>query len=81
MKWSYKTFFVDPGEVDAPSAHLSENAREMAKDLIRAAPSLRKPLLEEQLNELGGEGWELVAIVPCHVLETPSAVAIFKRPT
>jgi hypothetical protein len=75
MRWAYKTLFVDPGALD-----ISDDASDAVRDMIKSVLILHTPPMERDLNDLGSEGWELVAVVPCVIDGAQRAVAIFKRP-
>ncbi len=80
MKWSYRAIYYDP-DVEVPPASSDIPTAEEVKRAIETALTACPVALEEDLNALGADGWELVAVVPGKISDDGRPwVAIFKRP-
>ncbi len=81
MKWAYKAIYYDPNDEDP---YTPEEKVNLARaELTRAMELLLgPPLIERDLNALGQEGWELVAVIPGKASDDGCPwTVIFKRPT
>jgi hypothetical protein len=79
MKWAYKAIEFDPDE----GKYTPEETMALTgADFARAVELALGPLaIESDLNALGQDGWELVAVVPGKASQDGRPwVAIFKRP-
>ncbi len=79
MKWSYKAIHYDPDvETYTPEEKLKLSGSELSHALGSA---LGPPAIEGDLNALGQDGWELVAVVPGKISDDGRPwLAILKRP-
>lgn len=77
MKWSYKTMYYDPDD-QIPAVGDNPTRADFTRALDQI---LGPPAIEADLNQLGKDGWELVAVVSGKVSDNGRPwLAILKRP-
>lgn len=67
------------GWVGHARAQKNNNDRKVWEYKVGATSLMGTPSVQDQLNQLGAEGWELVAVDNVSTLTPPSAVYYLKR--